>query len=177
MRTRAFHVFQDGMDVASAFAAAQAGAAYDIQTLAPQSWWQTLADKAAYIVVEHEPLPQTRAVHLSRQLLRREQFAKPDGPAGAIPVTGGRRAHLIDIPPGVSATEWITDELSRRLTKGEKVTSASIAPHWDVDARGNVRHGTVVVPTIGASVHTGWLFFGTASLTRSTADRGGRPSS
>ncbi|WP_166659137.1 hypothetical protein [Labedaea rhizosphaerae] len=158
-------MFQDGRDAASAFVAAHAVSVHDSK--AERSWPRrhTLADKPNYQVVSDYPLPMDRALSLSWHLLRQEPFGDPRGPAGAIPVTGGRRALLIDLSAEAcdNPTNVITNELSKRLTKGEKVADAIIKPSWVLDENGKVRYGTAVVHTIGASVHTGWLFFGSVA--------------
>lgn len=154
---------QPGIDVEAAFAAAVADACHQH---GHRGYTGTIAEKNGYIVVQATPIPYEQAVELASQLGARADtpFTKR-GPAGAIPITGGNRVHRVELPrvPGgyadfdTAATEAVAD----LLTEGEQIVYG-VTGSYQQGARGRVRSGVALVPTRGAMVHTGWLFFGSS---------------
>ncbi|MET9263790.1 hypothetical protein [Amycolatopsis sp. NPDC004079] len=161
-----FLIYQDGADADKAFCTAVADA---------QLWrgsggnTGTIAEKAAagFLVVSADPVAQEQAEKMGAAILdgRDEQWAEileKDGPVGAIAVKGGPREHHVRIPdvPGGHADldAAVAAATAGVLAVGERVVGEAFGSYRTDGVR--VLGGTLIVPTEGAQVHTGWEFFG-----------------
>lgn len=126
----------------------------------------SISKKDDHTIIQTEPLPEAAAIALARQLLADldPRFSHKWGPAGAIPVRGGRRVHKVTVPaipggyPNIRAAETAAVK-HLQLTDGEQVIYGITGCYKD-DRWGRILSGTATVPTHGAAAHTSWLFFG-----------------
>lgn len=166
MGAQTFFTEQDGTDAAAAFTAAVDHARYEY---GHRGYTGTIAEKREYIVILSDPLPAPQARLLADQLLAAADPRVDDkwGPAGALAISGGRREHRVDLPLRASGYPYVhaaaADAVADQLLPGERVIPGITGSYRTNPATGLVLSGTAVVPTHGAPVHTGWLFFGSAS--------------
>ncbi|ONI88123.1 hypothetical protein ALI22I_20510 [Saccharothrix sp. ALI-22-I] len=136
----------------------------------------TVAGKDTFVVVVDEPMTLADAEALAHRMIDAgdPRIADADGPAGAIPVRGGRRTWF-DMPVPPLPTGYVDQDaavaaaMEGKLTAGEKIVYG-VTGVFDREPRRylgsgssasrRIVGGTVDVPTENADALTGYLFFG-----------------
>lgn len=139
----------------------------------------SIAEKSSYVVVADEPMSMADAESLADRMIDNRDPRIDDkwGPAGAIPIRGGRRTWRdVEIPPLASGyadrAAAVAAAMENKLVDGETITSEVTGvfhqeePHHLGYGRRMARRitgGTIDVVTENADTVTGWLFFGWAN--------------
>ncbi|WP_280184644.1 MULTISPECIES: hypothetical protein [Nocardia] len=144
----------------------------------------TIAAKTELLIVSDTPMPMRDAEALAEQVRdHHPRISEPDGPVGAIAVSGGRIHRDIDIDLTAHAADTTAPPIRHRDPEWEAHVAQTVitsrhpgetieqiySSAYDTDEHGRQRLRLFVANLGAPDQHTGWLMFGLAPDTAPAA--------